>query len=338
MPSTLSDFGVDVRDVLRVCGLPDTALDDPERALSPEKYGDFLEACVRATNCPHFALLVGQRVSWANFGPVGGLLRNAPVLGDALRDIVANHQRLARGSMVYLFPMKDEIIFGYLAYQSGVSKTSHLFYDLVVAGLCSIIRMLSGVSPVEVLIARDTPIDPSPYLRYYSAPVRFNADASGLILRKSDLQRPIFGANPIARRRFQEQVNKYWAVGAPSIIARIQRAIMPNILLGKLSVSNVARAQAMHARTLNRRLEAEGTTFRAEVERLRYEVAQQLLANTRISVTEISNALRYSNVSAFSRSFQRWSGISPSECRKRMQTRPSAFGPDSPAGSGSYPM
>jgi AraC-like DNA-binding protein len=74
----------------------------------------------------------------------------------------------------------------------------------------------------------------------------------------------------------------------------------------------------MHPRMLNRRLEAEGTTFRQLLNQARFEVARQLLAGTKVQVTDLALALGYADTSSFSRAFQRWSGVAPSDWRARL--------------------
>ncbi len=75
----------------------------------------------------------------------------------------------------------------------------------------------------------------------------------------------------------------------------------------------------MHERTLNRRLEAEGTNFRHELEKVRYAVAQQLLSATNANLSEISVSLGYADSSAFIHAFKRWSGVTPALWRARRQ-------------------
>ena len=87
------------------------------------------------------------------------------------------------------------------------------------------------------------------------------------------------------------------------------------MLFSDFGLESVARRLSMHPRTLNRRLQAEGTTFRRLLNEARFEVARQLLAGTRIAVTEIGAALGYTDTSAFSHAFRRMAGTSPNEWR-----------------------
>jgi AraC-like DNA-binding protein len=71
----------------------------------------------------------------------------------------------------------------------------------------------------------------------------------------------------------------------------------------------------MHRRTLNRRLRAQGTTLHRLVEETRFEIARQLVENTRIPLTEVAAILAYADASAFTRAFRRWTGTAPNRWR-----------------------
>jgi AraC-like DNA-binding protein len=62
-------------------------------------------------------------------------------------------------------------------------------------------------------------------------------------------------------------------------------------------------------------LQAEGRTFRELTNEARFEVAQQLLAGTRMDITNVAFALGYADPSGFTHAFHRWSGLAPSEWR-----------------------
>jgi AraC-like DNA-binding protein len=100
-----------------------------------------------------------------------------------------------------------------------------------------------------------------------------------------------------------------------SMTHAVSRALRARVIFPDTSLEDIASEFSMQPRTLNRRLQAEGTTFRELINDARFEVARQLLKGTRMRIADIALALGYANTSGFSHAFQRWSGTPPSEWR-----------------------
>ena len=100
------------------------------------------------------------------------------------------------------------------------------------------------------------------------------------------------------------------------IVRELQRALRNRVIGGSCSASDVAEVLSMHRRTLNRCLQREGTTFRAVLDRVRFEAARGLLRDERREIDEVARALGYAEPSAFTRAFRRWCGVAPADCRK----------------------
>ena len=76
----------------------------------------------------------------------------------------------------------------------------------------------------------------------------------------------------------------------------------------------------MHRRTLNRRLELCGTSFRALENQARREIACELLRDTGNSIEAVASELGYTSASAFTRAFSKWEGLPPAAWRKLAST------------------
>jgi AraC-like DNA-binding protein len=106
-------------------------------------------------------------------------------------------------------------------------------------------------------------------------------------------------------------------VDAPEVDLRddLRRILRSRLLSRNCSAGAIADLFSIHRRTLNRRLSAEGTGFRTIVEEMRFEIACQMLAGTAMPFVQIAAALSFSEASAFSRAFRRWSGQTPTAWR-----------------------
>jgi len=87
------------------------------------------------------------------------------------------------------------------------------------------------------------------------------------------------------------------------------------LLTEACSAATIARLFSMHRRTLHRHLRLEGLAFRQVADDIRFEIARELVGNTEMALGQIAAVLRYSELSAFTRAFRRWSGETPSTWR-----------------------
>ena len=88
---------------------------------------------------------------------------------------------------------------------------------------------------------------------------------------------------------------------------------------GQPQLAEVAKRLKTSPRTLQRRLGAEGTSFQDVVDSVREELARIYMADTkrRYTVGELAYLLGFSEISALSRAFKRWTGMTPTQWRDR---------------------
>jgi len=309
---TLRDFGLDPDPIIRAAGLDPHLFEDEANVIPYAAMGRLCALSVARTNCPHFGLLVGRRATLLSLGMVGRLMLHSETVGNALRSLVSNLSEQSRGAVATLAVTGDTAVFSYAVYQPETSADQ--ITDGVLACTVNAMRTLLDAdwAPAEVLLTRTRPADVEPYRRHFRAPVRFNQEIAALVLPANCLQRRIAGADPLLRTILEERVVRLKGDLFADDLRRLLRTRLAN---DTCSVDGMAGLLAMHRRTLNRRLGAEGTRFRTIVNEVRFEIARQLLADTSLPLGQIAAALDYSEASAFTRAFRRWSGQTPSAWR-----------------------
>jgi AraC-like DNA-binding protein len=90
---------------------------------------------------------------------------------------------------------------------------------------------------------------------------------------------------------------------------RVEALLIPLLHTGELAMDAVAKALGMSRQTLYRRLKAEGVNFDQVLDDLRRRMAETYLE--KLSVNETAYLVGFSETSAFSRAFKRWTGSSP---------------------------
>ena len=103
---------------------------------------------------------------------------------------------------------------------------------------------------------------------------------------------------------------------------QISGVIAMCLTTGKVNLDVVATTMGYSSRTLHRRLNAASISFRTTLDAVRLSQANQYLNSTHYKLSDIAALLGYSNQSAFTRSYIRWCGISPSQHRTLLSGTP----------------
>ncbi len=314
VPALLREHGVDPEEVAAAAGLGLEAISDREGRIPFTTACELLRNSADRTGCEHFGLLVGLRNGTESLGVVGAMMREAPTWGRAALDLVENQHRYVRGGVPYLMVREDTAWAGYAVYQRHAAGVGHIEDGAIAVGL-TLMRELCGASPEQILFAHKPPADPAAYRRLLGVPVAFDASQTALVFPSAMLDLPVRGADAHRRRALAERVRDYWAVDLPRVSDQVVRLLRSRVIFGEVGLEGIAEALAQHPRVLERALQRDETSFRALLNQTRVDVAQRLLAGTRLSVTDIGAALGYGDTSAFSNAFRRLCGASPSAWR-----------------------
>ena len=85
---------------------------------------------------------------------------------------------------------------------------------------------------------------------------------------------------------------------------------------GPVTLEEIASGIGMGPRTLQRRLSAEGASFRQLLDGCQRELAIDYMANQELAVAEIASRLGFETQSAFTKKCKRWTGKTPRDHRR----------------------
>ena len=173
------------------------------------------------------------------------------------------------------------------------------------------------ITPLRVDI--ESPGEPEEELQgYLGCPIRYGAPRSQLLMKTADLDLPFPGQNP-----------EFLDILAPALKAslrvsdaqatmgeRIKAALKSRLAGGWPELAEVARQLAISQRTMQRRIEEEGTTFRDLLSEAKQELGRQLMLQPSMEIEEVSFLLGFKETSSFYRAFREWEGMTPSEWRR----------------------
>lgn len=182
----------------------------------------------------------------------------------------------------------------------------------------------------EVWFTHPAPHDVKPFRDFFQLPVVFDAPFDGLVSHGDWWEHPMPEANGITRARIEWRANTLLK-SLPDLdlmVDRVAQAVRRSLPDGDLRVQAIARRLGMSARTLARRLHAEGQSYQQVLDEERAEQAKRDLAGGALSVREVAERVGFGNLSAFHRAFKAWTGCTPAEFRDRFAERD----PDAAAG------
>jgi len=166
---------------------------------------------------------------------------------------------------------------------------------------------------------RRAPADQSPYRSYFRSSVRFDQETAALVFPARLLSTRLTGSEGEVRRALEHNLRRAETNARPDLIDDLRQILRTAMRSGRCSANDMAQRLDMHKRTLSRHLKAAGTSFRTVADEVRFDVARHLVADTDIPLAQISAALDFSEPAAFTRAFERWSGVSPSLLRSRQK-------------------
>jgi AraC-like DNA-binding protein len=311
-------FGVDPRPILAEAGVSSSMLAQPSGRIAWEGLARLLTLAAERAACPHFGLLAGREWRLSDLGLLGELVRDSPTVDAALHELVVNHHLNSEGALAFLLQQEDSVDLGYAIYVPFAGSTRQI-YDAVLAAAANIMCELCGEGwrPSEVLFSHSSPLDVAPFLQCFRAPLRFDSPLCAIRFSPKWLTQPVRGADPDRLRAARARASD---VDKAVLVDKTFRALRTLLLHGKASGADVAQALAMHRRTLNRRLNAEGATFRQVLDRVRFAVAKELLEDSEVSLAEIAYALGYAHDAALLSAFRRWTGTTPGAWRLSSRT------------------
>ncbi|WP_063712675.1 AraC family transcriptional regulator ligand-binding domain-containing protein [Nocardia concava] len=142
--------------------------------------------------------------------------------------------------------------------------------------------------------------------------IEFGAPADSITFHADDAAASLHRADPILGDLLRSHADLVLASSraVPGPLEAFRAALAAALADGDLTLDAVARRLLLGRRSLQRRLADHGTTWRYEVDLLRYERAETLLAEGR-STAAVAARLGFTDDRALRKAFQRWRGTSP---------------------------
>ena len=304
-----SEHHLDTAALAHRCGMPELGPED--EPLVPLAALKCMSAAVaKELKDPLLGLHLAQVLAPPDYGAIGFLARAAGTLGEAL-ELFAAHSRSLNStwSVTLEQTQRGSCLRQRIPHEpDGLGPVGNLY---LMCGLVVLARRLQSacVSPVRVWVAHHGRSNPE-LSRFLGCPLEFGRGENGMEVDADVLRLPLPSVDPALASWLERSV-----LGPSSPAARTDplaelRRLIRESLPASITLVSAARALALSSRSLQRRLADEHTTYNDEVNRVRRELASELLAED-LPLGEISYRCGFSDTRAFTRAFKRWTGLTP---------------------------
>ncbi|RDE24402.1 AraC family transcriptional regulator [Motiliproteus coralliicola] len=318
--------GIDIDQVLRKQELDPALLHQPEGRIAVEKVVAMQRYCNGKLNDEVTGLLA-KPLRLGHFRMMALCAVNAASLEEALERCIAFYN-LFENSFYYRFERQKGQARLWLEPIPDQPIQDPFAVDFLLSVFHRFIGWLGNHRIVLNQVKMAFP--PPEYLKeyqytYYGAPVLFNQPLNGLSFDEGYLKHPVV-QNEAAVESYirRAPLDLYLPVDAGGETTEAIRLLAQQIFKdtsGVPSLDEIASALELTPQTLRRRLKCEGTSFHTIKAQLRRDIAIHHLGNAELSIEAIAEKAGYSEPSAFIRAFKSWTGFTPLQFRKGLESK-----------------
>ena len=312
--------GHDADAMCRSAGLNPAVLAEADARVSYAAAARLGARALEITRDDNFGLHLAEDVrDTQNFDAGALLLMASPTVRVAL-ERMARHQRYwGDGTRAALVREPGGLAVRYVLPGASGAYRRHAD-ECAMAEIALGVRVLAGpgLRPRRVRFRHAPPPEISEHRALFDCAVEFRAAETEIVFDDAVLDAPMHQANEAFCAIFEHQVQRALARLPPaaSTSEGIRATARAALAGGDCTLAGTARSLGVSTRTMQRRLQADGTSFGAIVDALRREMALAYL-DRRVPIADVASRLGYADATAFHHAFRRWTGSSPLRHRGR---------------------
>jgi AraC-like DNA-binding protein len=327
--------GVSEDSVLSTAGLPVEALSVGGDRISLNDTLLLWRAAESLSADPLFGFNMGKYLQPTHFQLIAFTMLSSETLASAIDKILKYQRLISDGGAFSLvqkgvefelpelelpeseLPKIDHPNISALVYRPTVSNFSYHQIDAVMAVVAGFMNWLLSRDDVvlEVHLQHDFQPGLSQYKDFYNAPVLLNQSDNSLLFDSRLLEQRLPGFDASLAAMHEEMANgQLKRLLDPNIITLVQEQLIASDLEANRDV--IAKNMAMSGRSLQRKLQQEGSSFQQLLDELRHQRSLLLLQDKHLSLADVAQQLGFSESSTFYRAFKRWQGVTPGEYRQ----------------------
>lgn len=317
----LAAEGLDATEVLTSAGIDPAAAAAPGMRIETEKMSRLWEIAVERSKNPSIALAHHGHPRPRSLDVVGYTMMSCASLREALGRLV-RYLRILSDALSLTENEAGGLYRLVFQLDGGRRSVPRQRIEFILVTLVDFCRWITGrdVNPQAVELPWPAPDDVAAYGEAFHCPTSFDNKACSLVYAVSDLEQPLQTSNPILAELHERFAGEYLAhFDQGQTRHRVREVLIRRLPDGEPSREQVARELRMSVRTLQRRLEDEGSSFVQLLDDTRRDLAEQYLSRLHLTLGQACYLLGYADQSSFFRACKRWFGVPPREHRRRLR-------------------
>ncbi len=317
----IESYGLDPEPYFRNAHIDPKLINDPRARFSLATIDKIYSDLFEAVNDPCMGLKLGSLWHPSHMASLGYAWLASSTLNTALKRL-SRYVRIINDAITVTLEEIDENIVITITSDDREIPTDYQ-QDSSSAILLTMCRANygEGLNPVTVSFEHVGSACSGEYYSFFRCPVEFGAKHNQMIFPLHVVNKQLTSSNPqLAQINDQVMLNYLADLDKEDIVQQVKVAIIDQLPSGNVTDETISKAVFTSQRSLQRRLSEKGTTFKTILTEVRKDLALKYIHDRKLTLTEISFMLGFSEMSSFSRAFKRWTGESPKEFRKPDQS------------------
>lgn len=315
---TVEKLGGDANQLCADCGIDIKIFADEDALISYRQLSGLLEYTARQLAAPDLGLQIAANQDIDVLGPLALAIQNSNSVADAM-------QCAASYLFVHSAALKLEIteageytdLYPKIVVKQLTPVLSSQAHDKAIAMLHGILKLLAQDSyqPEKVCLPHPPLCEQSVYETYFGAAVTFNSTFNKIRVPSKFMDTNLESRNEHIRKIALQFLHQQQPTVENTLCAKVENLILRSLGTESCNRDEIARALAMHPRTLQRQLKELGVSFVDLRDRVRRSRAEHYLQNTQVPLSQIAHIIGYSDQSLLTRSCVKWFGSTPLQLR-----------------------
>ncbi|NEO86143.1 MAG: AraC family transcriptional regulator [Spirulina sp. SIO3F2] len=320
--------GIDTEAVLQRVGLNAEDLKQPDARITIAQDWAVWQELVNIAQDPTLGLKLGCTPMLSGLGPMSYVILNAETIADAMQMFARYQRLLADVGRVTVVETPESVDYVVTCEDWDWCEAERYIVDHWMAITKTVTMALAGNQTHPFLLAVHFQYDYPPDLpdlslyreSFGDVVFKFGCPDTRCIFSRETLTIPVVGANPELKALFEHQAQTIIARYTEDQLSDRVRQRIALAIQGELpTMQEIATQLTLSPRSLQRKLQAEDTSFQTLLDEVRRDLAIEFLREQNLNKTEIAYLLVFSDLSTFSRRFKTWTGYSPSGFQKCRQ-------------------